>query len=75
MGVASGATQMGRCDVDRQDRAACIGRHFERARQWGVVEDAERRHRAEKDDDAGYRTVARHAPDLSEHSVYDIGSE
>ncbi len=25
-------------------------RHFERARNWGAVEDAERRHRAEKDD-------------------------
>lgn len=24
-------------------------------------------------DDADYRTVARHAPDLSEHSVHDIG--
>jgi predicted nucleic acid-binding protein len=24
-------------------------------------------------DDAGYRTVARHAPDLSEHNVYDHG--
>ncbi|MFH8580447.1 type II toxin-antitoxin system VapB family antitoxin [Streptomyces zaomyceticus] len=35
--------------ADRQERAARIGRHFERARQWGAVEDAERRHEAEKD--------------------------
>ncbi|GGT36033.1 type II toxin-antitoxin system VapB family antitoxin [Streptomyces purpureus] len=35
--------------ADRQERAARIGRHFERARQWGAVEDAERLHRAEKD--------------------------
>ncbi|MFK3730557.1 type II toxin-antitoxin system VapB family antitoxin [Streptomyces sp. NPDC088090] len=35
--------------ADRQERAARIGRHFERARHWGAVEDAERRHRAEKD--------------------------
>ncbi len=26
----------------RQERAARIGRHFERARHWGAVEDAER---------------------------------
>ncbi|WP_327115634.1 type II toxin-antitoxin system VapB family antitoxin [Streptomyces sp. NBC_01341] len=36
--------------ADQQDRAARISRHFERARHWGAVEDAGRRHRAEKDD-------------------------
>ncbi|MFH9832087.1 type II toxin-antitoxin system VapB family antitoxin [Streptomyces sp. NPDC017201] len=36
--------------ADQQDRAARISRHFERARSWGAVEDAERRHRAEKND-------------------------
>ncbi|MFJ8668158.1 type II toxin-antitoxin system VapB family antitoxin [Streptomyces sp. NPDC003027] len=35
--------------ADRQDRAARISRHFERARTWGAIEDAERRHQAEKD--------------------------
>ncbi|MET9377922.1 type II toxin-antitoxin system VapB family antitoxin [Streptomyces sp. NPDC003035] len=35
--------------ADRQERAARISRHFERAQQWGAVEDAERRHQAEKD--------------------------
>ncbi|MFD8058046.1 type II toxin-antitoxin system VapB family antitoxin [Streptomyces cyaneofuscatus] len=35
--------------AEQQERAARIGRHFERARNWGAVEDAERRHRAEKD--------------------------
>ncbi|MEU4177184.1 type II toxin-antitoxin system VapB family antitoxin [Streptomyces sp. CA-278952] len=35
--------------AEQQERAARIGRHFERAREWGAVEDAERRHRAEKD--------------------------
>ena len=35
--------------AERQERAARIGRHFERARHWGAVEDAERRHQAEKD--------------------------
>lgn len=34
--------------AERQERAARIGRHFERARDWGAVEDAERLHRAEK---------------------------
>jgi Arc/MetJ family transcription regulator len=34
--------------ADRQERAARIGRHFERARHWGAVEDAEREHQAEK---------------------------
>ncbi|MFE9365099.1 type II toxin-antitoxin system VapB family antitoxin [Streptomyces sp. NPDC006978] len=36
--------------ADQQDRAARISRPFERARSWGAVEDAERRHRAEKND-------------------------
>ncbi|GGU68691.1 type II toxin-antitoxin system VapB family antitoxin [Streptomyces bacillaris] len=35
--------------AEQQERAARISRHFERARGWGAVEDAERRHRAEKD--------------------------
>jgi hypothetical protein len=35
--------------ADRQERAARIGRHFERARHWGAVEDAERLHQAEKE--------------------------
>ncbi|MFJ8662386.1 type II toxin-antitoxin system VapB family antitoxin [Streptomyces sp. NPDC093795] len=35
--------------ADQQDRAARISRHFERAARWGAVEDAERRHQAEKD--------------------------
>lgn len=35
--------------AEQQDRAARIGRHFQRARQWGAPEDAERLHRAEKD--------------------------
>lgn len=35
--------------ADRQDRALRISRHFERARHWGAVEDAERRHTEEKD--------------------------
>ncbi len=34
--------------AERQERAARIGRHFERARRWGAIEDAERLHRAEK---------------------------
>ncbi|WNF28988.1 type II toxin-antitoxin system VapB family antitoxin [Streptomyces sp. C11-1] len=34
--------------AEQQERAARISRHFERARDWGAVEDAERRHRAEK---------------------------
>jgi Arc/MetJ family transcription regulator len=36
--------------VERQERAARIGRHFEQARHWGAVEDAARRHQREKDD-------------------------
>ena len=35
--------------AERQERAARIGRHFERAQDWGAVEDAERLHRAEKE--------------------------
>ncbi len=35
--------------AERQDRAARIKRHFERARGWGALEDAEREHQAEKD--------------------------
>jgi hypothetical protein len=35
--------------ADKQERAAHIGQHFERARHWGAVEDAERLHRAEKE--------------------------
>jgi len=34
--------------ADQQERAARIGRHFERARHWGAVEDADQRHSAEK---------------------------
>jgi Arc/MetJ family transcription regulator len=35
--------------AEKQERAARIGRHFERARHWGALEDADRRHRAEKE--------------------------
>jgi Arc/MetJ family transcription regulator len=35
--------------AEKQERAARIGRHFERAHHWGAVEDAERLHRAEKE--------------------------
>ncbi|MFJ1731177.1 hypothetical protein [Streptomyces sp. NPDC088254] len=34
--------------AEQQERAARISRHFERAREWGAVEDAERLHRAER---------------------------
>jgi len=34
--------------AEKQERAARIARHFERARDWGALEDAERLHRAEK---------------------------
>jgi Arc/MetJ family transcription regulator len=34
--------------AERQERAAPIGRHFERAQHWGAVEDAERVHQSEK---------------------------
>ena len=35
-------------DTARQERAVRISRHFERARDWGAVEDAERLQQAEK---------------------------
>jgi Arc/MetJ family transcription regulator len=35
--------------AEKQERAARIGRHFERARHWGAMEEAERLHRAEKE--------------------------
>ena len=34
--------------AERQERAARITRHFERAENWGGAEDAERLHQAEK---------------------------
>jgi Arc/MetJ family transcription regulator len=34
--------------ADKQERAARIARHFERARHWEALKDAERLHRAEK---------------------------
>jgi Arc/MetJ family transcription regulator len=34
--------------AEQQERAARISRHFERARTWGAVEEAERLHEAEK---------------------------
>lgn len=35
--------------ADRQERAARISGHFERARHWEALADAERLHRAEKE--------------------------
>ncbi|HEV2372540.1 MAG TPA: type II toxin-antitoxin system VapB family antitoxin [Streptosporangiaceae bacterium] len=35
--------------AEKQERAARISHHFERARHWSAVEDAERLHRAEKE--------------------------
>ena len=35
--------------AEKQERAARIARHFDRAQHWGAVEDAERLHRAEKE--------------------------
>ena len=35
--------------AEKQERAARIARHFERAQHWGALEDAERLHRAEKE--------------------------
>jgi Arc/MetJ family transcription regulator len=35
--------------AEKQERAARIGQHFERARHWGAVEEAERLHRVEKE--------------------------
>jgi hypothetical protein len=34
--------------AEKQERAARIARHYERARHWGVLEDAERLHQAER---------------------------
>ncbi|CCK65791.1 type II toxin-antitoxin system VapB family antitoxin [Mycobacterium canetti] len=34
--------------AEKQERAARIARHFDRARQWGAIDDAARRHEAEK---------------------------
>ena len=34
--------------AEKQERAARISRHFERARHWGAVEDAQQLHEAEK---------------------------
>ncbi|MFI1917215.1 type II toxin-antitoxin system VapB family antitoxin [Nocardia sp. NPDC020380] len=34
--------------AEKQERAARISRHFERAQHWGAVDDATRRHEAEK---------------------------
>ena len=34
--------------AEKQERAARIARHFERARDWGALEDSERLHQAEK---------------------------
>jgi len=35
--------------AEKQERAARIAQHFERARHWEAVRDAERLHRAEKE--------------------------
>jgi Arc/MetJ family transcription regulator len=35
--------------AEKQERAARIALHFERAQHWGAIEDAERLHRAEKE--------------------------
>jgi Arc/MetJ family transcription regulator len=35
--------------AEKQERAALIAKHFDRARHWGAVEDAERLHRVEKE--------------------------
>ena len=35
--------------AEKQERAARIASHFERARHWEAVEDAEQLHRAEKE--------------------------
>ncbi|MFE9580870.1 type II toxin-antitoxin system VapB family antitoxin [Nocardia sp. NPDC006044] len=34
--------------AEQQERAALVREHFERARTWGAVADAEQRHLAEK---------------------------
>lgn len=36
--------------AEQQQRAALVREHFERARTWGAVADAERLHHAEKAD-------------------------
>ena len=35
--------------AEKQERASRIAQHFERARHWEAVQDAERLHRAEKE--------------------------
>ena len=35
--------------ADKQERAARIARHFERAQHWQALDDAEQLHRAEKE--------------------------
>jgi Arc/MetJ family transcription regulator len=35
--------------ADKQERAARIARHFDRAQHWHALDDAERLHRAEKE--------------------------
>lgn len=35
--------------AEKQQRAARIAHHFERARHWGALEEAERLHRGEKE--------------------------
>ncbi|MFJ2022960.1 hypothetical protein ACIODW_03995 [Streptomyces sp. NPDC087897] len=47
-------------DDEALERAALRDRHLDRARTRGAVEDAERRHRAEKDAAAG------------EHGIHDV---
>ncbi|BAW08059.1 conserved hypothetical protein [Nocardia seriolae] len=34
--------------AEKQERAARIAQHFERARHWGAIDDAARRHEEEK---------------------------
>ena len=36
-------------DADKQERAARIARHFERAQHWPALDHAERLHRAEQE--------------------------
>lgn len=45
--------QAARDALAEAERTAGPGRHFERAQQWGAVEDAEQVHRAEKDHGQG----------------------
>ncbi|MFF8032653.1 MULTISPECIES: hypothetical protein [unclassified Streptomyces] len=48
-GALRGAVNLAlRFYAGQQEREARVSRHFERAREWGAVEDAERLHRAEK---------------------------